>query len=198
MDVIGGNSIESIGAEKAIAASSIALNAGSGGYKQISAGDVGITVLGKTQSQYGQLMTTTWALGQTGLILAGVDNKTILTGSQSNTIVAGNETNTVTAGNMSQTVGTGNMSISVGAGSLAASVGAGSLALIASGGPVSVNSSLSNSFTAGVSNQLLAPLNQIGAVPIGACVAGIPGPVAPYIDYITGQPAIGISTILVG
>ena len=198
MDVTGGNYILSVGAEAATAATSISQNAGSGGSKNVCAGDLSVTVLGKTQSQYGQLMTTTWALGQTGLILAGVDNKTILAGSQSNNVLSGNMSNTVTAGNMSATVAAGSLNMNVAAGSMSATVGSGSLALTTAAGATSITSSLSNNFTAGTMNSLLSPINQIGITTIGCCVAGVPGPIAPSIDYITGQPILGISTILVG
>lgn len=198
MDTIGGNFIENVGAEKVIAASSITHNAGGGGMKQICAGDWGTTVLGKTQSQFGQLMTTTWALGQTGTVLAGVDNKTVLAGSKSTTVVAGSMSDIVTAGSMSSTVATGTMSLNVGAGSLSATVGAGALALTASAGPVSITSSLTNSFTAGIMNILNAPINKIGVAVVGFGVAGVPGPPSPHIDYLTGIPILGISTFIVG
>lgn len=198
LDTIGGNSIENVGAEKVVAASSITHNAGGGGMKQVCAGDWGTTVLGKTQSQYGQMMTTTWALGQMGTVLAGVDNKTVLAGSKNTTVVAGSMSDIVTAGSMSSTVATGSMSLNVGAGSMSATVGTGALALTASAGPASITSSLTNSFTAGVMNVLTAPINKIGAVTVGFGVAGIPGPQSIYIDPITGLPAWGLSTLMVG
>ena len=88
--------------------------------------------------------------------------------------------------------------MNVAAGSMSATVGSGSLALTTAAGATSITSSLSNNFTAGTMNSLLSPINQIGITTIGCCVAGVPGPIAPSIDYITGQPILGISTILVG
>jgi hypothetical protein len=198
MAIIGGNSIEDIGAEKALKANSILQNAGPGGLKQVCAGDVGVTVLGKTQAQYAQLMTTTWVLGKTGMILSGVDSKTILSGTKTTTILAGAHVTTVTAGSMSSTVAAGSYSVNVGAGSFSATVGTGALSLTAGAGPISIISSLTNNLTAGVMNMLTAPMNKIGITSVGCAVAGIPGPPAPYLDPITGLPAMGIPTILIG
>jgi hypothetical protein len=198
MAVIGGNSVEDIGAEKAIKANAITHNAGPGGLKQVCAGDWGSTILGKTQAQYAQLHTSTWALGRTAMILAGVDTTTILAGTKATTILAGAHTTTVTSGTLATTVAAGSHSINVGAGSFSATVGAGALSLTAGGGPVSVTSSLTNTFTAGTMNMLTAPVNKIGATTVGFGVAGIPGPPAPHRDYITGLPIMGIPTLFVG
>jgi hypothetical protein len=198
MNIIGGNSVEDIGAEKALKANAILQNAGPGGMKQVCAGDWGTTVLGKTQTQHAQRVTTTWAIGKSGVVVAGVDDHTVLAGMKSTTVVAGSHTTTVATGNMSATVAAGAYSMSVGVGSMSATVGAGALSLTASGGPLSVTSSLTNTITGGTMNSLIAPINKIGATTVGFCVAGIPGPPGPYLDPITGMPAFGLPTIPVG
>jgi hypothetical protein len=194
----GGSSVEDIGAEKAIQCSSLNHNIGPGGYKQLCSGDKNITILGKIQEQYAQLATSTWAIGKTSTILAGIDNKTILAGSKSTTVTAGSYSSLVGTGNFSSTVGAGAYSVSVGAGSFSATVGAGPLALSAAAGPLSLNSSTTNTVTAAVMNIFTAPVTKIGAVVVGCGVAGIPGPPGPHIDYITGLPIFGVPTLLVG
>lgn len=198
MSVIGGSSIENVGAQKALAANSIVLNAGGGGLKQLVAGDNGLTVLGKTSQQYAQLKTTTFALGKKATVILGVDDKTILTGSKSTTIIAGSLTETVTTGNVSRIVTAGNMSASVATGAWSATVGSGSLALSCGSGPISLTSSLTNTFTAGVMNSLSASLNKIGIPATGFAVAGVPGPPGPHIDFVVGIPIFGLPTIIVG
>jgi len=198
MAVVGGSSIENIGAQKAVAANSIILNAGGGGLKQLVAGDNGLTVLGKTTQQYAQLKTTTLALGNKTTILLGVDDKTILAGSKTTTMIAGSLTETVVTGSVSRTVATGNMSSSVAAGAWSATVGSGSLALSCGAGPISMTSSLTNTLTAGVMNSLSASLNKIGIPAVGFAVAGVPGPPGPHLDFVTGLPIFGLPTIIVG
>ncbi len=196
--IVGGSSFEEVGGEKSIVATSVLHNAGSGGMKQTSAGDWGLTVLGKTQHQYSQMQTTTWALGKTSTILTGVDNHTIKAGAKSTTLLAGAMSDLVAAGSRSTVVGAGSLSTTVGEGTLAATVGAGALALTCAGGPVSVTSGLINSLAAGVMNTLTAPFTKIGASVSGFGVAGIPGPGGPHIDFITGLPIIGIPNLLIG
>lgn len=198
MALIGGNSVEEIGGDKSIVATSFLANAGAGGYKVTSAGDWGMTILGKTQHQFAQLSTSTWALGKMQMILAGVDTTTHLAGARTTTLVAGAMSDTVVTGAKSTTVATGAMSFTVGAGSLSATVGAGSLSLTCGGGPVSITSGLINSLTAATMNVLTAPFHKIGASVAGFAMAGIPGPPGPMIDYLLGIPHLGIPTIIIG
>lgn len=198
MSVVGGNSVEEIGGDKSTVATSILANAGAGGYKVTTAGDWGMTVLGKTQRQFAQLSTSTWALGKMSMILAGVDTRTHLAGAVSHTLVAGAMSTTVATGAYSVTAAAGSMSFTVGAGSMSATVGAGSLSLTCGGGPVSITSGLINSITAATMNVLTAPFHKIGASVAGFCMAGIPGPPGPMIDYLLGIPHLGIPTIIIG
>lgn len=198
LDIVGGNSVEEVGGDKSIVATSVLQNAGPGGMKQTSAGDWGLTVLGKTQHQYSQLQTSTWALGKTSMILTGIDNKTILAGAKNTTIVAGTMATTVATGAYSATVAAGSMSFTAATGTLSATVGAGSLSLSCGGGPVSITSGLINSITAATMNVISAPFNKIGAATVGFAVAGIPGPGAPHIDYLTGIPILGVPTLAIG
>jgi len=198
MAIVGGNSVEEIGGDKSVVATSVLLNAGAGGYKVTSAGDWGMTILGKTQHQHAQLQTSTWALGKMSTILAGVDTKTILAGAKTTTILAGAMSTTCVAGAYSVTAAAGAVSFTVGAGSWSATVGAGALSLTAAGGPVSITSGLMNSITAATMNVLTAPFHKIGASVAGFCMAGIPGPPGPMIDYLLGIPHLGIPTIVIG
>ena len=198
MSIIGGNSVREIGGDDTTVATSVLTNAGAGGYKVTSAGDWGMTILGKTQRQFAQLSTSTWALGRMETILAGIDTKTILAGAKTTTILAGAMSTTCVAGAMSFTAATGAMSMTVGAGSFSATVGAGALSLTAAGGPVSITSGLMNSITAATMNVLTAPFHKIGASVAGFCMAGIPGPPGPMIDYLLGIPHLGIPTIIIG
>lgn len=198
MAVVGGNSVEEIGGDKSTVATSVLTNAGAGGYKVTSAGDWGMTILGKTQHQFAQLSNSTWALGKIQMILAGVDTTTHLAGARTTTLVAGAMAETVVTGAKSTTVATGAMSFTVGAGSLSATVGAGSLSLTCGGGPVSITSGLINSITGAVMNTFTAPFHKIGASVAGFAMAGIPGPPGPMIDYLLGIPHLGIPTIIIG
>ncbi len=198
MAIVGGNMVEEVGGDKSTVATSVLTNAGQGGYKVTSAGDWGMTILGKTQHQYAQMMQSTWALGKQQMILAGVDTKTHLAGAVSHTLVAGAMSTTVVTGAYSVTAAAGSMSLTVGAGTLSATVGAGSLSLTCGGGPVSITSGLINSITAATMNQLTAPFNKIGASVAGFCMAGIPGPPGPMIDYLLGIPHLGVPTIIIG
>lgn len=198
MAIVGGNMVEEIGGDRSSAATSWLINAGAGGYKVTSAGDWGMTVLGKTQHQYAQMQQSTWALGRMSTILAGVDTKTHLAGSVNHTLVAGAMSTTVVTGAYSVTAATGSMSFTVGAGSLSATVGAGSLALTCGSGPVSITSGLINSITAATMNVFNAPFHKIGASVAGFAMAGIPGPPGPMIDYLLGIPHLGQPTIMIG
>lgn len=198
MAVVGGNMVEEIGGDRSSVATSWLINAGAGGYKVTSAGDWGMTILGKTQHQLAQLQTNTWALGKMSTILAGIDTKTHLAGAYTHTILAGAYSTTVVTGAMSMTAAAGAMSFTVGAGSFSATVGAGALSLTAAGGPVSITSGLMNSITAATMNVLTAPFHKIGASVAGFCMAGIPGPPGPMIDYLLGIPHLGIPTIIIG
>jgi len=198
-DYVNGNSVRISGALDATEADGIQHNAGTGGYKFQSAGDVGRTVLGKTTEQFGLLHTSAYAVGSVKTSLAGIDASTVLAGAMARTVVAGaGIADTVTAGNIATTVATGNMLMSVGAGNLAATVGVGNLALTASAGALALTSSLSASLTAGVNASINAPTTKIGLIIVGGAVAGIPGPPAPHLDYITGLPILGLPTITLG
>lgn len=199
LHVIGGNHIENVGAEKVVQAFSSALNAGLGGMKNNCVGDAVLTILGKTQEQYGKLHTSTYALGKNKKSISGVDSTTVLAGSITRTVIAGaGISDTVTAGGIKQTIGVGNFSTTVGAGNLTATVGAGNLALTASAGAASLTSSLVTTITAGMVAAINAPVVKIGVIVIGTAVAGVPGPPTVYLDPITGLPALGLPNITIG
>jgi hypothetical protein len=199
LDVVGGASIENVGGSKAVEATGISHNAGFGGYKLKSAGDVNETVLGRTECNYAQDRKTTLALSDTKIMIAGVDSTTILAGQIARTVASGSGiADTVTTGNFSSTVVTGNMSMSVASGNLSATVGTGNLALSAGGGNASVNSGISTIVSAGAVAQVTAPVVKIGATVVGGVVAGVPGPPGPHIDFMTGLPIFGIPTVTIG
>jgi len=195
----GGNIINNAGGENAQSGQKITINAGAGGLINTVAGDLGNSVLGKTQEQYAQIVTTTYALGKVRTTVSGVDSLTMLAGAITRTLVAGvGIADTVTAGNLIQTVATGNNLINVGTGNLAATVGAGSLSLTCGAGPVSVVSALAAAITSGVLISLTTPITKIGATVQGFAVAGIPGPGGPHLDYLTGIPILGVPTVTIG
>ena len=194
----GGTIVSNAGGENAVSGQKITLNAGAGGLISTCAGDAGLTVLGKTQEQYAQLVTTTYSLGKKRTTVAGTDSSTVLAGSASRTVLAGSMSDSVAAGSMSSSVSAGNYSVSVGAGNFSATVGAGSLSLTCGGGPISLNSSLAAAMTSGVLISLTAPVTKIGAAVVGFAVAGIPGPPSPHFDYITGLPILGIPNVTIG
>lgn len=194
-----GNIVNNAGGENAISGQKVTINAGVGGLVNTVAGDLGVSVLGKTQEQYAQLVTTMYALGKVRTTLAGIDSLTMLTGAITRTLVAGaGIADTVTTGNMTQTVGAGNHITSVGVGNLAATVGSGSLSLTCGAGPISITSALTATITSGVLVSIMTPITKIGAAVQGCAVAGIPGPGGPHLDYITGIPILGIPTVTIG
>lgn len=196
--IVGGTSVENIGGEKALIANSISLNAGTGGLKTTVAGDVAITVLGKSQSQNAQLANSTYALGKKQLILSGVDDNTLLAGNRSYTVVSGLMTNTVTSGSMNSVVTTGTYSVNVGTGSFAATIGSGSLSMTCSAGPMSLSTSTIMSIVATTSTSIASPFTKIGTIGVGFAVAGIPGPPSPALDYLTGLPLLGQPSLQIG
>lgn len=199
LDVVGGNVVRNVGGAEAVEASSITHNAGFGGLKMKSAGDVNRTVLGKTTELYGQMRQSTFALSDTKTMVAGVDSATVLAGGMTRTVLAGSGiSDTVAAGNMLSSVGAGNMGMTVGAGNLTATVGAGNLSLSAGAGTASLTGGVSASLMSGVIAMIAAPVTKIGTAPVGCAVAGVPGPPSPALDYVTGLPLLGIPTILIG
>lgn len=199
MNIIGGNSVHSVGGVYAIEANAITLNAGGGGMKAKYAGDFNQTTLGKTTELYAQIRLCTFALADTKIMVAGVDSQTVLVGGILRNVVAGSGiADTVAAGNFAQTCAAGNMLISVGTGNLAATVGAGNLALTCGGGNVTVTAGITGSFIAGAIATILAPLVKIGPTGVGFAVAGIPGPPSVALDYLSGLPLLGQPTVIVG
>ena len=187
------------GSEYAASGQKITHAAGPGGLAQTTSGDYAVTVLGKTQQQYAQIANITYATGKLTTHLTGVDQTTMLAGGITRTLVAGAAmADTVVAGNMAQTVATGNMSLTVGAGNLTATVGSGALVLSTGAGPVTINSALLATISATTVISHTAPINKIGVSVAGYAVAGIPGPPAPHLDYVTGIPVLGIPTVLIG
>lgn len=196
--IVNGSDYEVIGGAKVLEASGYSLNVGAGGDKKKVAGDLGLTVLGRTNEQYALLCMRTNALGSTKLTLAGVDSSTVLVGSMTRTVVAGpGIVDTVTTGNYINTVGVGNMVMTVATGNLTATVGAGSLSLTCGAGPINVTSSAMFNVTAPITN-ILSPITKMGTIVVGGIVAGIPSVPGPHLDYITGVPILGMPTHLIG
>jgi hypothetical protein len=102
-------------------------------------------------------------------------------------------------GNFVDTVATGNMSFNVGAGNLSATVGSGNLSLTCAAGAASlIGGPTVDMISSGIAS-ITAPLVRIGpTASVGFAVAGIPGPPSVAMDYITGLPLQGQSTIMIG
>lgn len=196
---IDGSSYKVIGGADAVDALSIGHNAGFGGLKQKSAGDYGLTVLGKTSVQHAQVGFVTKALAWTEMMLAGIDSKTVLVGSISNTVVAGaGILNNVITGSITNNIGAGNFTVNVGTGNMAATVGAGNLALTAGAGVVSITAGISTTIKSAAVTSITSPITKIGVASVGCAVAGVPGPPGPHLDFLTGIPIFGIPTIFIG
>lgn len=199
MAFVQGNNVKQIGGEEAVEAFSITHNAGPGGLKFKSAGDINRTVLGQTSELYGRERITTFALNDTKTMVAGIDATTVLAGGMARTVVAGSGiTDTVTTGNLASTVATGNMSATVGTGNYSLTVGTGNMSLTAGGGNLSVTSGITATFTAGATTSIASPVTKIGMAVVGSAIAGAPGPPSMCLDSLTGLPLLGIPTISIG
>lgn len=193
-----GNIVNNAGGELANSGQKVTSNAGTGGYINTVGGDYGLTILGTSQEQFAKQVQTVYALGKSRTTLSGIDSTMVLAGSITRTVVGGTGiSDTVTAGNMASSVAAGNLLQSVGTGNFSVTVGTGNLALTASAGPLSLTSTLIASIMSSVSISLLSPIAQIGVAPVGFAVAGVPGPPAPFLDYICGIPILGIPTIAI-
>jgi hypothetical protein len=195
---VQGGSTEIVGGDKTLEVERLTINAGTGGKAFKSAGPVSETILNKKDYKIALLQTEIYALGRTGLSLAGTNSDTMLAGVMSRTVTAGSMNDTVATGNFSQTVGAGNMSVSVGTGNLSVAVGAGNLSLVTAAGSATLGSTVITNVTSSGVVQILAPVTKIGAVPIGGAVCGLPGPPIIDTDPVTGLPARGFGTILLG
>lgn len=198
VDMVGGNIVSNAGAENSVTGQKVTLSAGPGGMSQTVGGDLAQTVLGKTQQQFAEVHQSAFALGRVTKVLLGTDSTTVLVGSISRTVVAGaGITDTVTAGNIAVSTIAGNLTLTVATGTFSATVGAGAMSFTAGGGPLSLTSGALATVTAPMF-MATAPFCKIGATGVGFAVAGIPGPPAPHLDYITGLPILGVPTVLIG
>jgi hypothetical protein len=199
LDFIQGSYVRQVGGEEAVEAASITHNAGVGGLKFKSAGDVNRTTLGKTSELYAQDRQSNFALNDTKMIIAGNDSTTVLVGGISRTVIAGaGITDTVTTGNLTNTVTTGNMTSSVVTGNYSVNVGAGNLSLTAGGGNVTITGGITTTLSAGTVMSISAPVTKIGMTVVGNAIAGAPGPPSMCLDSLSGQPLLGIPTISIG
>lgn len=196
---VNGTDAEIIGGNKIIEAQAISFNAGFGGIKLKSSGDVDDTILGKRVYKIAQLQQENYALGRTSFTLLGAQSSTVLAGSDTRTVVAGNISDSVGTGNMSLFVGAGNLSLGVGAGNASFTTGAGAITMATALGAATVASTALTTITSAAIAQIIAPLMRLGAIPTSAAVLGIPGPPGvPMLDYITGLPLIGSANIQTG
>jgi len=192
-----GTNVRVSGGLDATEADGVSVVASSGGYKLSSGGEHGVTVLGASNEYYAQDKSSKFALGKRNLTLAGVDSSTVLTGNASRTVVAGNITDSVVTGNITKSTVLGNIILATAAGAIGITNGLGALALAASAGPISLSSTTAVTLT-GLVTAITSPVTSIGIAKVGVAVAGIPGPNAPHLDYLTGIPILGIPTIAVG
>jgi len=198
LDFIQGNYVRQVGGEEAVEATSITHNAGFGGLKFKSAGDVNRTTLGKTSELYAQDKDSTFALNNKRTIIAGIDSTTVLLGSMSRTVVAGDISDTATVGNINATVTTGNMTASVATGNYSVNVGTGNLSLTAGGGNATVTGGITTTISAGATAAIASPVTKIGMTVVGSAIAGAPGPPAMCFDSLTGMALLGVPTISLG
>jgi len=195
-NIVGGDSINITSARHVIQAERIENNASS--MASMIGGSTHLTVLGNANQYYGMQKSTTLALGRSEKMLTGTDSQIILAGAKSLNMISGSFSENIAAGSKTVNVGTGNFSATVGAGNLSMTVGAGSLSLSTGGGSSSIQSAIMTNVTSGAVTNITSPLVRIGMVGSFGSVSGIPGPPGPHIDYVTGVPIMGMSTILVG
>ena len=194
-----GNLVYNAGGECGLSGQKITHQAGPGGQADTCSGDKSVTILGKTQEQFAQIVQTAYATGKLRTTILGVDSTTVLSGGIIRSVVSGvGISDSCAAGNYISSVAAGNLLQSVGTGNFGVTVGAGNLALTSAAGPLAMTTSLAASITSGVAMAINSPTTKIGLVPTGFAVSGIPGPPGPFLDYIVGIPVLGIPTIAIG
>ena len=199
---IGGSSVEIVGGAKITESLSQTERIGAGGAKKQVLGDSDETWLGRTTRQFAQPRLSTFAVGDVKNMIAGVDLTNVTLGGITRNVIAGaGIIDTVGTGNILSSVATGNITHGVGIGNYTVGVGLGNLSLATTGGAATLASTIVTTVSSAGVTKIAAPLVQIGgtaSVPIGGAVIGVPGPVAPHLDYITGLPIRGIGNVLMG
>jgi hypothetical protein len=196
--IIDGSCIDAVGGVRAVEAVSISHNAGPGGYKGKVAGEYNLSVFGKAKKLHAQEVSSTFALGNEKITVAGIDSTEVFVGGIKRTVRAGNIEHSVNAGNKITTVNLGNHIVSVDTGNYLASVGTGNLTLACTGGNVSISSGALMSLSASAYMSLTAPGVKIGSTVVGTAVVGTVGPPSPHQDFIVGRPLFGVPNIQMG
>ncbi len=162
--------------------------------------DLSQLVSGKTIYNYAlQVMETVVAGGKVSTVLAGGVVETIAAGAMSTTVAAGAMTTNCPAGAYTVTVGTGALSMTTASGAVTLSTGAGAMTVSAGGGAVAITAGLALNLTAATVCSITAPLIQLGGpAAIYGVARGTPmmPPGSPSLDWVTGQPLQGCTTIL--
>ncbi len=198
-DIIGGSNVLVCGGESRTEAQSIVSTANS--RKDKTTGAAAMTYLDNCDYNHAAKVTCSLSTDRKTTMVAGVDSKTVLSGGVSTTIIAGTGWDlSVGAGSVTSqvTVTAGNMSLGCSTGNMSATVGSGNLSLSCLGGPISMSSGVTTTIMSSTSNLFSAPVTSIGLATVGFAVAGLPGPAAPAIDYVTGLPLVGIPTLSIG
>jgi len=191
--IAGSGQVVMCGGVSALEAEGARRNLGTGGYALRSLGSYDITCLDKSSESFAKPRIITNYLGSAKLVVAGSDATLVVAGAHTTTVTTGAYAVTVGAGNLSLTCGTNltlasGVNMSVIAGAAISQVAAGAHTTIAAGTNTMI----------GTIAAVQAPVVKIGMTVVGCVMAGIPGPPAFAVDYVTGLPLLGIPTALIG
>jgi len=143
-------------------------------------------VVKEKQQKYGKRKTT---------ITVGNDELTLLAGNILETIVTfGNRTSTITTGNNTEIIGTGNKTTTIATGNFTVAIGAGNVSVVTAAGVISMTATGTINITSASMVNLTAPMVNMGGVPIGAVMAGLPGVPSDFCK-ISGMPFRGSMTV---
>jgi len=143
-------------------------------------------VVKEKQQKYGKRKTTITSGNDELTVLAGMINETIAT--------FGNKKTQITTGNIQEIIGTGNKTVTIAVGNFVISVSAGNVVVTAGASSITMTPVGAISIVGASTINMTAPLVNVGAIPVGAVVAGIPG-IPSHFDYVVGIPPRGSLTV---
>lgn len=141
--------------------------------------------------------TTSVATGDIteSISIAGNNETSVTLGDITESIVTGNNEESITAGNKEIKITAGNYTVEIAAGNIEVKTTVGTIDINSVSNAVTVNGLLNVTIQSGTKISNSAPFVSLGSSPAkGGCVTGLPG-VPSHLDYITGLPLIGSTTI---
>ncbi len=162
-------------------------------------GEMNQMVSGKSQYNYAlQVLENIAVGGKISTILAGGFTQNVLAGAVSYSALAGATTFNNPAGAFTVNVGSGALSLTTGAGAVSLTTGSGAMTITAGGGALAMSAGLAVNITGGTMVSIVAPQILLGGPPaVLGVVRGAPAlpPGSPTLDYITGFPLQGSSSV---